>query len=136
VTPPNLDLSRSIYAEWESGDFSSSDWAHPDIEFVSADGPVAGAWSGLPQMAAAMRDWLTGWADWRVRAEEHRELAADRVLVLFTFNARGRSSGVEIDEEWSRGATVFQFADGKVVRLVQYLDRARALAELGLETDP
>ena len=67
-----------------------------------------------------------------MRAEEYRELAADRVLVLFSFNARGRSSGLEIGEEWSRGATVFQFADGKVVRLVQYLERTRALRELGL----
>ena len=129
----NLDLVRSIYADWERGDFSSAGWADPEIEFVLTDGPEPGNWSGLAAMAQAMRGWLSGWEDYRLEAEEYRELDDDRVLVITTSTGRGKSSGLGVGQMYAYGANLFHIRRGKITRLVTYWNRDRALADLGLE---
>jgi ketosteroid isomerase-like protein len=83
-------------------------------------------------MAETFRDWLSTWEEWRVEAEEYRDLDDERVLVLFHFSARGKTSGLDVAQIGTKGANLFHLRGGKVTRLVQYLDRERALADLGL----
>ena len=128
----NVDLVRAIYARWERGDFSSTAWADPAIEFVLSDGVSPGAWSGVAEMNAAWRDVLLAWRDFRVEAEECRDLDDTRVLVLTDNTGSGKSSGLEVGEIRTKGANVFHIHAGKVTRLVAYWSRDRALADLGL----
>ena len=129
----NLDLVRSIYADWERGDFfRSADWAHPEIEFVLADGPEPGRWTGLAGMAEAARLRLSGWEEYRTAAEEYRELDAERVLLLVDRSVRGKASGLELAQLHAKTAHLFHIRDGKVTRLVAYFEPGRALADLGL----
>ena len=131
----NVELVRSIYAAWERGDFSSAEWAHPEIEYVSADGPDPGSWTGLARMAETNRDFLSVWDEWRVEADEYRELDDERVLVLTRRSGRGKTSGLEVGQLASTAASLFQIRDGRVARLVFYWDRDRAFAELGLSPE-
>ena len=129
----NVDLVRSIYEEWERGDWSSFEWAHPEIEVVWADGPTPGKSTGVAGMAEATRDFLRAWEGLRTQAEEVRELDAERVLVLDRpSGGRGKTSGLDVAHISSPGAHLFHIRDGKVTRLVNYLHRQRALADLGL----
>jgi len=129
----NLELVRSIYADWERGDFTSAEWAHPEIEYVIADGPAPGRWTGLVGMAGGVRDWLSAWEEFRIEADEYRELDGERILVLSHRSGRGKSSGLKVGQLEAKSANLFHLGDGKVTRFVVYFDRDRALADLGLK---
>ena len=130
----NLDLVRSLFADWERGDFTRIDWADPDIEFAWPEGLDA-SWGGHGRRALA-EGWgttLAAFDDLTVTAEEYRELDDELIIVLNRFRARGKMSGLQIGEGLTKGALLFVVHDGKVTRFVLYLDRDHALADLGLE---
>jgi hypothetical protein len=130
----NLDLVRSIYGDWERGDFSRAEWAHPSIEFALAYGPEPGRWTGVAAMAKAWSDRLSTLDDYRTAGRDYRELDDERILVLVAHSGRGRSSGFELASLGQPGqpAALFHVRDGQVTRLVVYLSHDRALADLGL----
>jgi ketosteroid isomerase-like protein len=129
----NLDLVRSIYADWERGDFGSVEWADPEIDFVSTDGPAPGVSTGVAGMTKAWRDMLVAWDNLRVEVDEYRELDDRRILVLFRFSARGKTSEMDLGQVQAEVANLLVLRDNKVTRLVTYWDRDRALADLGID---
>lgn len=131
----NLELVRSIHSAWDRGDFGAAEWAHPDIQYVHADGPVPGSWTGLVGMAEGWRSFLRTWEEFRTKADEYREVDRERVLVLARFSGRGKTSGLELSRMRTNGAALFQVRDGKVTKLVIYWDSERALTDLGLPSE-
>src|SRR5262249_49184018 len=123
----NVDLVRSIFADWERGDYGSAMWADPAIEFVFVDGPAPGSWSGLTGMADANRDWLSAWDGVRQAVDDMRELDDERVLVLHRYLASGKLSGMQMDQISAGAAVLFCLRGSKVTRIVHYFDRDRAL---------
>jgi ketosteroid isomerase-like protein len=128
----NLDLVRSIVADWERGDFSSVEWAHPEIEYVFADGPDPGSWTGLAAVAEVVRERISAFEGYRFEADTYRDVDADRVLVVTGYSGRGKTSGLELGQIGAKGAFLFHVRDGLVMKLVRYWDHASALADLGL----
>jgi ketosteroid isomerase-like protein len=132
----NLDLVRSIYAAWERGDFSRTDWADPEIEYVMVEGLSPGTWRGVPAMSSAWRSFLGSWDDYRAEVEGYRELDAERVLVFLHGTGTGRTSGLNLGQLMrTNGANLFHIRGGKITRFVVYFDRHRALADLGLGSE-
>jgi ketosteroid isomerase-like protein len=129
----NLDLVRSIYADWEHGDWSKVGWADPEMELVFGDGPTAGSWKGLAAVRDGWREFLSSWEDWRIAVEEYRELDEQRILVLVRNSGRGKASGVDVKRIAPQTVNVFHIRDGKVTRLLAYSEVDRAFADLGLE---
>jgi ketosteroid isomerase-like protein len=133
MSKENVEVVRSIFAAWERGDYSSAEWAHPEIALVIADGPTPGRWTGVAAMAETWREALRAFEELHTEDDEYRALDDERVLVLVHFSGRGRTSGLELGDVQMRGANLFHVRDGKVTRLVLYWDRERALADVGLE---
>jgi ketosteroid isomerase-like protein len=133
MSEENVEVARWIYAAWGRGDFSSAEWAHPEIEFVVADGPAPGSWTGVAAMAARWRDDLSAFEELRSVADEYRALDDERVLVLVHFIGRGKTSGLEVGDIQMKGANLLRVRGGKVTRLVLYWDREHAFADFGLE---
>jgi ketosteroid isomerase-like protein len=83
-------------------------------------------------MTEGWRGVLGAWEDYRIRVDEYRELDGERVLVLNFVSGRGKTSGLDVGHMREKQASVFHLRAGRVIRLVQYWDHQRALADLGL----
>ncbi len=128
----NVELVRSIQEAWERGEYSSTEWVDPELEWVVADGPEPCSGKGLIGLAQAWAGWLSAWEDVRVGVDEYRDLDDERVLVLQSKSGRGKHSGLEIDEMDAKSATICHVRDGKVTKVVLYYKRENAFADLGL----
>jgi ketosteroid isomerase-like protein len=133
MSQENVELVKAVCTPWERGDFSSVEWAHPEIEFAFADGPTPGTWSGRGAMSDAWRETLSAFEDLDVKVEDYIPLAGDRVLVLMHNTGHGKASGFDLGQlAPNRGANLFHIREGRVTKLVLYFDRERALEAVGL----
>lgn len=85
------------------------------VEESSTQGPEA--------VRASTKRWKSEWDDYAVIPEELIDMG-DRVVATVRFRARGRGSGIEIDD---RLYDVFTLRDGKIVRMDQFTEEADAL---------
>jgi ketosteroid isomerase-like protein len=122
-------LVRPLYEHWGRGDWRRAfDVFDPAMEWGwSPEFPgLAGVYADRRDPNPRLRNWLTGWKDWRVAADEYVEIG-DHVLVLTRYRGRGRGSGCEVEE---LGAHVLRLRDRRIVRLEIFADRARAIASM------
>ena len=133
MSQETVNFIRAIVEAHGRGDYSASDWAHPDIEYEIVGGPSPGRWKGRTAMASAAGELFRAWEQHRSVVEEVRALDGERVLVLSHISARGRTSGIELPENQSKVAALYEIRDGIVIRSVVYFDRASAFTDLGLK---
>jgi len=127
----NVDALRPVYDAWSRGDFrpihdvygADLEWGWSE-EFPDLHGPE----SDPSVEASSLRSWLAPWEDWRVEVEDF-VASGDHVVALARYTGRGKESGVEVDVQ---GAHLWEFRDGRAVRLEVFSDRKRALEAAGL----
>ena len=125
-----MEIVRRVCAEWERGNFQTPEVFDPDVHVVWVN-PIlvpAAETHGLEELGARMREFLEAWGSVTATAEEILD-AGDKVVCFSVWHARGRESGVPVED---RQANVWTFVDGRATRLVNYGDRAKALQDAGL----
>jgi len=113
---------RAVYAEWAEGRFRAGlELLAPDVEF-SAD-PERTIYRGPEGVARYMADFLTGFGDFRMSAEEI-QVHGDRVLVLQHQTGRSTETGMDLD---AKTACIWTFRNDEVIKIEQIFRRDEAL---------
>jgi len=114
------------YARRIGTDTLDSNLPGPDKEFAAAHR------SGINAELAVIRDFFgdvaQSWESFRFEATDVRDLG-ERVLVLGDVQARGRVSGVEVDDCWG---CIVELREGRAASLRGFLDQWEALEAAGL----
>jgi hypothetical protein len=76
-------------------------------------------------MAEGIRSFLGAWEEYRVEADEYRELDDERVLVVHHVSGRGKTSGLDLGQRRAKTANLFHVRGGKVTELVLYFAGVR-----------
>jgi ketosteroid isomerase-like protein len=134
VSQQNVEILRALYARWEHGDFAVPAPFDPEVVFVRTGTPddllaTTGTWRGVAAMQEALVEWLQAWEEVRYGAQEFIPVG-ERVLVLSRQRARGKASGLALDQPM---ADVFVLREGRIVRWEMYWNRSDALKAVGLE---
>ena len=84
---------------------------------------------GHEGLRAFFREWNEAWEGVDYSYEELIDAGDDRVVSVVTRHGRGRASGIEVERPF---ALVWTIRHGKVVRVVWFLERTKALEAAGL----
>jgi ketosteroid isomerase-like protein len=97
----------------------------PDAELVPLRAVLEGiVYRGHEGLRRWLADMAEDWDDLRIDTDDVRALDGGRVLVLARFHARGKSSGVRLDQP---AAWICELVEGKVARIRFYADAGAAL---------
>jgi uncharacterized protein len=125
MSEENVGVVKQLFLALESDDFATAlGLFDAEVEWS----PMEGTFHGIEGVGASFIEWLEPWDEHRIEPEEYVQ-GDDRVFVTVHLTARGQGSGMEVDQRFFQVYTVH---DGKIRRMVEYVDRARALEAAGL----
>lgn len=100
----------------------------PGVEYVNPDGAIKpGVRKGITEYVAVVEKVREGWTFWRMHPERFVAVA-DKVAVVYRYEAKARSSGVRLD---GRASALLTFRGRKVVRYEWFQAPDDALKAVG-----
>jgi ketosteroid isomerase-like protein len=136
MSQENVEVVREAFGREDRRDRSVLDLYDPDVEMDFSASPFADFMTasarprGIGEVQSAFRDWYEAFDNVETEIDELID-AGERVIAVFTYRGRGRTSGAEV--EWKQMAGLWTFRDGMVVRVAWLRTRSDALKAVGLE---
>jgi ketosteroid isomerase-like protein len=133
MSQENVEIVRRVYEAAASRDAATVlALYNPKVELDASVLGVAGTGRdilrGHEGLRNLFREWHEAWGKIEYGYEELVD-AGEQVISVVTRHARGRASGVEVERPF---ALLWTLREGKVIRVVWFLDRAEALEAAGL----
>ena len=130
----NVEVVRRGYAALGSGDLNATfALFDPEVEIETAtDAPSVDfekLYRGPEGFLKFLEQLSQAWDEFHWEPEEYIDAGDDVVVVFIRMTARGRGSGIEVEQPMAHVCTI---GDGKLVRLVTFWERAAALEAVGL----
>jgi ketosteroid isomerase-like protein len=131
MSQENLEVPRRLIDAYSRGDIPSFlEELDPDVEWIPIMAALEGrVYRGRERVRQWLEDIARDWEYFEPCHEEYRDLG-DRVLIFGRWRARGRVSGVELENQ--PATWLYEITDGRVVRMRTFTDRAEALEAAGL----
>jgi len=112
------------------GSWTESEDLADDFEWIlPPDVPGLGTYRGQEGFLEFMRTWTENFEDWSVELEQVFDVPPDRVAGIVRQRAIGKASGAPV--ELQQGM-VWEFKDGRVIRIRHFLSPSQALEAAGL----
>jgi uncharacterized protein len=125
---PGAELVREIIDALNRADVAALlARVHPEFEWRTLESsPVAGTYRGHEEVRGYVEDWFATFEGLRIDVDEMTE-AGDQVLAVVRGHARGRGSGIEVENHYCQ---VWTLHEGAAVDMREYDTREQALADL------
>jgi ketosteroid isomerase-like protein len=124
----NIEIVGRLIDAWNQRDLRAALKAmHPHCEVRPVE--ARETLRGHDGVAVAFRDWFEAFEEFTIEPENFIA-HGDRVLVPMRQRARGKGSGLEIEQRFYQ---LFTLRDGMVFRFEEYSDEADARKALGKE---
>ena len=128
MSEENLEVVRQVYEAATRRDTATILTLYdPEVELdasaLGVEGRGGDTFRGHEGLRSLFDEWHESWGE---IAYDYEELidAGDQVISVATRHARGRASGVEVEQ---RFALLWTIRQGKVIRVIWFLDRDEAL---------
>jgi ketosteroid isomerase-like protein len=125
----NPQIVRALIDAWNRRDVDGfRELLAEDVEWVEIGGRPERSRAGRETVQAGLESLFDAWEQYRLEPEALHE-AGDRVVMIACEVARGRASGLELQDRWGYLITL---RGGKLSRVEAYRDPRRALEAAGL----